>query len=71
VSAQKNFLGEHLYMKVKEVDEEMAGRIVGMVLDAFTVEQMVQNLQSESALKDTISRAIVTIKEHDQEGASK
>jgi len=49
----------------------MAGRIVGMILDAFTTEQMVENLQSETALKDTIERAIVTIREHEQEAASK
>ena len=56
--AQKNFLGEHLYIKVKEVDEAMAGRIVGMILDAFSIEQMVQHLQDDAALKETISRAI-------------
>ena len=47
LAAQKNFLGEHLYVKVKEVNEPMAGRIVGMILDAFTIEQMVQNLQDQ------------------------
>ena len=41
VEAQKQFLGEHLFPRVQAMDAERAGRIVGMILDAYTVEQMI------------------------------
>ena len=63
---QKNFLGEHLYVKVAAVDQELAGRIVGMVLDAYTTEQILENLHTDAALQQTIDRAKQTIHEHQQ-----
>mmetsp|Transcript_24704 Transcript_24704/g.33041 ORF Transcript_24704/g.33041 Transcript_24704/m.33041 type:complete len:95 (-) Transcript_24704:314-598(-) len=62
--AQKNFLGEHLYVRVAAVDNELAGRIVGMVLDAYTTEQIIDNLHSDASLQTTIARAKETIAQH-------
>ena len=36
--AQKQFLGENLFPKVQSVDQARAGRIVGMILDAYSTE---------------------------------
>ena len=33
--AQKQFLGEHLYPRVAAVDQAQAGRVVGMILEAY------------------------------------
>ena len=54
LNAQKQFLGEHLYVKVAAIDEGRAGRIVGMILDSYKIEQICENLQNESSLKKTV-----------------
>lgn len=58
-------MGEHLYARVSLVDPALAGRIVGMVLDAYSIEQIIEILNQEASLKVTIERAIQTIREHD------
>ena len=62
---QKQFLGEHLYTRVAQVDSALAGRIVGMMLDAYTQEQILQNLADPASLQHTISEAVKKIKEHE------
>jgi hypothetical protein len=63
VEAQKQFLGEQLYPKVAAMDEN-AGRIVGMILEAYTQEQIIENLGNDAILKQTVDRAVSTINEH-------
>jgi len=46
-------------------DQARAGRVVGMILDAYTSEQIIENLRNEPSLKVTVDRAIVTISEHE------
>jgi len=64
-AAQKQFLGEHLYPKVATIDQERAGRIVGMILDAYNTEQICENLSNDATLKVTVDRATETLREHE------
>jgi len=64
-NAQKQFLGEHLYPKVSNLDQERAGRIVGMILDAYNTEQICENLSNDATLKVTVERATETLREHE------
>lgn len=64
-NAQKQFLGEHLYPKVSSLDQERAGRIVGMILDAYNTEQICENLSNDATLKVTVERATETLREHE------
>ena len=64
--AQKQYLGESLYPRVVSYDSARAGRVVGMILDAYTTEQIIENLRNESILKATVDRAIMTICEHEK-----
>ena len=68
--AQKQFLGEHLFPRVQAADPARAGRIVGMILDAYNIEQIIQNLNDPNALKVTIQRAVETIMEHEMKSGS-
>lgn len=63
--AQKQFLGEHLYPKVMNYDKEKAGRIVGMMIDAYSTEQLIENLANEASLKTSVDRAVMTISQHE------
>ena len=62
--AQKQFLGEHLYPKVAAMDQDNAGRIVGMILEAYSQDQIIENLGNEASLKVSVDRAVSTIQEH-------
>ena len=64
--AQKQFLGEHLYGRVTQYDEPRAGRIVGMILDAYSTDQICDNLANEQILKQTVERATETLMEHEK-----
>ena len=64
--AQKQYLGENLYSRVMSYDQARAGRVVGMILDAYTTDQIIENLRNESNLKVTVDRAIMTICEHEK-----
>ena len=64
--AQKQFLGEHLYPRVSAYDANLAGRIVGMILDAYSTEQICENLANEATLRLTVERATETLREHEQ-----
>ena len=49
------------------MDEANAGRIVGMILEAYTQEQIIENLNNDASLKQSVDRAVSTIKEHNQQ----
>lgn len=36
-----------------------------MILDAYQVEQICENLQNDASLKTTVERAIETLREHE------
>lgn len=44
--AQKQFLGNHLYARVEPLNAAHAGKIVGMMLDVFSTEQAIENLNN-------------------------
>ncbi len=67
LETQKQFLGEQLYPKVVSMDEANAGRIVGMILEAYTQDQIIENLNNDASLKQSVERAVSTIKEHNQQ----
>jgi len=50
-----------LYVRVSTIEPDLAGRIVGMVLDAYQKEQIIENLQNDASLSQTIERAKQTI----------
>ena len=64
--AQKQFLGEHLYPRVSHYDGDRAGRIVGMILDAYNTEQICENIANEATLRQTVERATETLMEHEK-----
>jgi len=64
--AQKQYLGENLYSRVMKYDQARAGRVVGMILDAYSTDQIIENLRNESILEVTVDRAIMTICEHEK-----
>jgi len=66
---KKQQLGEHLYARVAVHDGVLAGRIVGMILDAYTEDQILANLNDENLLKTSISQATQTIKDHEAQTA--
>ena len=61
---QKQFLGEQLYAQVVQTDATLAGQIVGMILEAYSFEQMVENANNPQLLAQTIEKAQQTIAEH-------
>jgi len=46
------------------MDQENAGRIVGMILEAYSQDQIIENLGNEASLKVSVDRAVSTIQEH-------
>ena len=47
------------------LDEVRAGRIVGMILDAYNTQQICENLSNDATLKQTVDRAVETLQEHE------
>ncbi len=43
------------------MDEANAARVVGMILAAYTQDQIIENLNNEASLKQTVDRAVSTI----------
>jgi len=62
-NAQKQFLGEQLYPRVFTLDEARAGRIVGMILDALSFEQILDTINTQAAFKTNTDRVITAIME--------
>lgn len=63
VAAQKQFLGDNLYGRVVTIDNERAGKVVGMMLESFSTEQAIENLNNEVVLKASVDHALVTIRQ--------
>lgn len=55
-----------MYPRVRQYDDPRAGRIVGMILDAYSTDQICDNLANESTLKQTVERATETLMEHEK-----
>ena len=55
---------------MSEYDSVRSGRIVGMILDAYSTEQICENLSNEATLKHTVERATETLMEHEQKQGS-
>ena len=61
--AQKQWLGEQLYPRVMTIDEARAGRIVGMILDALSFEQILETINNPAAFKTNTDRVMTAILE--------
>ena len=57
VAAQKQYIGDILYQRVVTIDERLAPRIVGMMLE-LPQDQVLSNVNNEAILKQTALEAI-------------
>jgi len=54
----KNMIGEKLYPQVHMRNQELAGKITGMLLDGMETSELLHLLESQDALDNKIEEAI-------------
>jgi len=64
VEQQRMILGERLYPLIQKEQPELAGKITGMLLDSFYIEEMLSLLENSDALHNKINEAIEVLKAH-------
>lgn len=65
-SDQKQVLGEHLFLRIKDIQPDLAGKITGMLLEIDNAE-ILHMLESPDSLKAKIAEAVEVLKAHQQQ----
>jgi len=59
---QRNIVGEKIYPLIHKHQPELAGKITGMLLDSFYIEEMLQLIDNQEALYAKIQEAVDVLK---------
>jgi len=63
-STEQQVLGEKLYNLIAKVQQGLAGKITGMILDSSSVEEMFALLEAPDQLNSKISEALEVLEQH-------
>jgi len=68
-ASKKQFLGDILYKRVAVVDERLAPRVTGMMLE-LPQETILNNINVETVFKQTVDEAIQILKKQELDAAT-
>jgi hypothetical protein len=69
LAAQKQWFGEHIYQRLApHYPGDKAGRLVGMILAAFSPEQLLQCLNDQAFFQQSVQHAAQTLESHQATG---
>jgi len=62
-NVQKNMIGERLYPQIYQINQDLAGKITGMLLEMDNGELLIL-LQDQDALNKKINEALDVLRDH-------